>query len=591
MKKLISGDEKYFYSTGCGCADTGKGISAELQRVFRRVGVLAAFLLTLAAGTAGAVEGLRLESLAPGELRVEWTAPILPPPHSYHVNWGPADEPFPALDDDRGNAYSTRTTVTLQFLNPGVKYQVRVREGTSPFGETVVQQVDDYHSGTQTRGTVAVGGFTEGRVASAGDVDWFAVRLGADKSYYVSLDGDAALGARLAGIYDKGGEAVEAEVEWSGMAALVLTPEEAGAYYVSVTGTDERTGGYTVSVEEGRPKGMITGLAVTSGERDVLTVSWDVPSPAPGNYRLSWAGLGENYRLWADDTGNAYPTGASHVLTGLDPDAAYKIRVRAYYGEGIHADDPWSGPWAGSYARTGGPAQTSGTQQPAQTGGTQQEDISVPRQGAVSTLPPPTITFIPEEEEGSAVTLQQVGEYECPSSCRNSAACTINSDKSNTCDTVFYATLDEQQGHIDNLVSLLLRLDGTRTVSGLTITLDCGTETDLRAGTGTCTCPGLCHQIVFNRWFDNGSPQLFRQDPPTPPNVSIIYFAGTLAYDLRHRVRGNQVMIDVGGDRCDGGDPSPNTCFYDGYGNYRTWSGESECECSFVDWLREINTR
>ena len=48
-----------------------------------------------------------------------------------------------------------------------------------------------------------------------------------------------------------------------------------------------------------------------------------------------------NFRSWRDDTGNAYPTGTSHTVTGLDPDIAYKA-CRCDHGT---ASAP-SGPWA-----------------------------------------------------------------------------------------------------------------------------------------------------------------------------------------------------------------------------------------------------
>ena len=80
MGKAISGEEKCFENKN-----------------LRRAGILAVLLLAFATGTsvAGAVEGLRLENLTSGELRVEWTAPDFTPSHFlYHVNWRAADEPI-----------------------------------------------------------------------------------------------------------------------------------------------------------------------------------------------------------------------------------------------------------------------------------------------------------------------------------------------------------------------------------------------------------------------------------------------------------------------------------------------------------------
>ena len=83
----------------------------------------------------------------------------------------------------------------------------------------------------------------------------------------------------------------------------------------------------------------ITGLTLSSEEPGELAVSWDAASPAPVDYRVSWARSDEDYRTWTDDSGNAYPTTNSLTLTGLDEGVEYKVQVRARYGN-------LSGPWS-----------------------------------------------------------------------------------------------------------------------------------------------------------------------------------------------------------------------------------------------------
>ena len=52
-----------------------------------------------------------------------------------------------------------------------------------------------------------------------------------------------------------------------------------------------------------------------------------------------WAKSSEDYKTWTDTTGNAFPTSASHTVSGLDRGHEYKVKVRARYSNG-------SGPWS-----------------------------------------------------------------------------------------------------------------------------------------------------------------------------------------------------------------------------------------------------
>ncbi len=83
----------------------------------------------------------------------------------------------------------------------------------------------------------------------------------------------------------------------------------------------------------------IEGLRVRSTQPGELEISWNVPDGAPLDYRLSWARAGENFPTQHDQPGNAYPTGPSHVITGLDQGQRYQVRVRARY-DGSESD--WS---------------------------------------------------------------------------------------------------------------------------------------------------------------------------------------------------------------------------------------------------------
>ena len=93
--------------------------------------------------------------------------------------------------------------------------------------------------------------------------------------------------------------------------------------------------------------GAITGLALSSDSPGTLVVSWDMPSPAPSDYRVDWAKSGESYQSYKVDEGHVYPEGSltTVTITDLEAGTEYKVRMRARYNQGEHANSPWSGPW------------------------------------------------------------------------------------------------------------------------------------------------------------------------------------------------------------------------------------------------------
>ena len=97
-------------------------------------------------------------------------------------------------------------------------------------------------------------------------------------------------------------------------------------------------------VSQSDPRGVYH-LTLTSTESGVIEAVWDAPGEAPIDYRISWAKSGESFRTWTDLSGNAFPTGASHTITGLEEGEEYKVMVRTRYG-----DD--SGPWSDAYTVT-----------------------------------------------------------------------------------------------------------------------------------------------------------------------------------------------------------------------------------------------
>ncbi len=98
-------------------------------------------------------------------------------------------------------------------------------------------------------------------------------------------------------------------------------------------------------VNAAQPPRNIGGITLSSTESGVIEAVWDAPGESPSDYRMSWAKTGESFRTWTDMTGNAFPTGASHTITGLEEGEEYKVVVRARYGGS-------SGPWSDAYTVT-----------------------------------------------------------------------------------------------------------------------------------------------------------------------------------------------------------------------------------------------
>ena len=105
------------------------------------------------------------------------------------------------------------------------------------------------------------------------------------------------------------------------------------------------------------PRGTISGLALSSDEPGSLSIAWNAPGLAPTDYRVVWAPVGDGFPSWKDENtagkGNSYPAGDTTSLTisELPQGAETKVKVRARYHDGDHADSPWSGPWTTQIAQ------------------------------------------------------------------------------------------------------------------------------------------------------------------------------------------------------------------------------------------------
>ena len=95
----------------------------------------------------------------------------------------------------------------------------------------------------------------------------------------------------------------------------------------------------------------IAGVTLTSPNPGELVITWDAPSRAPDDYRVTWKKSTARWPSYRNDNtvdgGNAFPTGTSHTVSDLKEGTEYSVRVRARYYDGndnLTESGPWSDP-------------------------------------------------------------------------------------------------------------------------------------------------------------------------------------------------------------------------------------------------------
>ena len=148
-----------------------------------------------------------------------------------------------------------------------------------------------------------------------------------------------------------------------------------------------RSNSVVLDPPEQRGSRDIGRITLTSATPGVIGASWEAPSEAPVNYRISWAKAGESYLTWTDLTGNAFPTDPAHTITGLEGGEAYKVKVRASYAG-------TAGDWSGEITITAAGSANSPPTADAGTAQTAQEGATVTLSGTASDPDGDSLTYL-----------------------------------------------------------------------------------------------------------------------------------------------------------------------------------------------------
>ena len=136
----------------------------------------------------------------------------------------------------------------------------------------------------------------------------------------------------------------------------------------------------------------VSNVSVSSPNPGEIAISWDAPSDAADDYRVTWKKSTARWTSYKNDNtvegGNAFPTGTSHTVSNMEEGTAYKVRVRARYHNSngkVERSGPWSAAQEFTVSATPTPQPTP-TAQPKDTG--QKGGVQPPARIGRSTNPP-----------------------------------------------------------------------------------------------------------------------------------------------------------------------------------------------------------
>ena len=238
---------------------------------------------------------------------------------------GTKDSQGAHLNDNSSVRYAPSLSGTY-YLAAGVYGD---SEGTYTLSVANVTEPDDYSADSTTTGTVPVGGDVTGKVELAGDNDWFAVILEADKAYRFDLKGTGTNPLQdpyLHGVHDAEGVSEPGAVDDNGgigqNSRVLFTPSEAGTYYVAAGAAAAGKGAYKLSVVEhiddySQDTGT-TGVALVGG-----SITGDIEFPGDRDWFAVTMEAGRSYEFVLNGSWTAHGTLGDPFLRGIyDPNGS-----------------------------------------------------------------------------------------------------------------------------------------------------------------------------------------------------------------------------------------------------------------------------
>ena len=416
--------------------------------------------ITDSANTAPSVSAGSDQAVAEGSaVTLSGTASDADAEDSLAYSWSHNSTLTLTLDDQ--NAEDPEFTAPNVDSDTAVEFTLTVSDGTAPVSDKVIITITD---SANTAPSVSAGSdqavaegsavTLSGTASDADAEDSLAYSWSHNSTLAISLGDPAALDTSFTAPNVDSDTAVEFTLTVSDGTAPVSDK-------VIITITDS-----SAQVSQSDPRGVYR-LTLSSTESGVIEAIWDAPVNTPADYRISWAKTGESFRTWTDLTGNAFPTGTSHTISGLEDGEEYAVKVRARY-------DGSAGPWSGASTIT---AAGTAPNQPA-------NNPPVADAGNAQTI-----------LEGSAVTLSGTAsdadaEDSLAYSWSHNSTLAISLDDSAALDTSFTAPNVDSDTPVEFTLTVS---DGTAPVSDkviITITDSVNTAPTVSAGSDQAVAEG-----------------------------------------------------------------------------------------------------